>query len=117
MQSCSHDLYSSVFYNLSLFPIEHSTFLQCACAKLIQLCLIFCNIVDCSLLGSSVHGIFQARILEQVPCPPPEDLPDPGIEPTFSYVSALSGRFFTTSVTWEAHSYGTSLFKSSRFYI
>jgi len=26
----------------------------------------FCDAVDCSLPGSSVHGIFQARILEQV---------------------------------------------------
>ena len=26
----------------------------------------FCNPVDCSLLGSSVHGIFQARILDWV---------------------------------------------------
>ena len=29
------------------------------------LCLTFCNSMDCSLLGSSVHGILQARILEQ----------------------------------------------------
>ena len=26
----------------------------------------FCNLMDCSLQGSSVHGIFQARILEGV---------------------------------------------------
>ena len=31
--------------------------------------------------GSSVCGISQARVLEWVACPPPEDLPDPGIEP------------------------------------
>ena len=66
MQSCSHDLRSSEFYNLSLFPIEHSTFLWCVCAKSIQLCLIFCDPMDCSLLGSSVHGIFQSRILEWI---------------------------------------------------
>ena len=29
-----------------------------------QLCLTFCNPIDCSLPGSSVHGIFQARMLE-----------------------------------------------------
>ena len=34
-----------------------------------------------SLPGSSVHGIFQARILEWVAFPLPRDLPDPGIEP------------------------------------
>ena len=35
---------------------------------------------DCSLPGSSAHGILQARILEWV-SPSPGDLPDPGIEP------------------------------------
>ena len=29
-----------------------------------QLCLTLCNPVDCSPSGSSVHGIFQAKILE-----------------------------------------------------
>ena len=37
--------------------------------------------MDCSRPGSSVHGISQARILEWLPCPPPGDLPDPGIKP------------------------------------
>ena len=31
-----------------------------------QSCLALCNPLDCSLPGSSVHGIFQARILEWV---------------------------------------------------
>ena len=33
------------------------------CAKLLQLCLTLCSTVGCSLPGSSVHGILQARIL------------------------------------------------------
>ena len=36
--------------------------------------------MDCSPPGSSVHKIFQARILEGLPFPPPGDLLDPGIE-------------------------------------
>ena len=32
----------------------------------IQARLTLCNPMDCSLPGSSVHGIFQARILEWV---------------------------------------------------
>ena len=35
----------------------------------------------CSLLGSSVHGISQARILRRLPFLSPGDLPDPGINP------------------------------------
>ena len=37
----------------------------CVCMHA-QSCLTFCNPVDCSPPGSSVHGILQARILEWV---------------------------------------------------
>ena len=47
--------------------------------------------MDDSLPGSSVHGIFQARILEWVAIPSPGDLPDPEIEPGSP---ALAGGFF-----------------------
>ena len=45
--------------------------------------------LDCSPPGSSVHRIFQARILEWVAFPPPGYLPDPGIEPASTGSSAL----------------------------
>ena len=48
---------------------------------------------DCSPPGSSVHGIFQARILEWLPFLPLGDFPGPGVKPTSP---ALAGRFFTT---------------------
>ena len=51
--------------------------------------------MDRSLPGSSVHGIFQARILEWVVLPSSGDLPDPGIEHEFPPSPALAGRFFT----------------------
>ena len=35
-------------------------------AKSLQSCLTLCDLVDCGLSGSSVHGILQARILEWV---------------------------------------------------
>ena len=46
-----------------------------------QKCLHLCDPMDCSLPGSSVHGIFQARVLEWVAISSPRDLPDAGIEP------------------------------------
>ena len=53
-----------------------------AAAKLVQSRMTLCNPMDYSLPGSSVHGIFQARILEWVALPsPPRDLSDPGIKP------------------------------------
>ena len=46
-----------------------------------QSCLTLCNPMDCSLPGSSVHGILQARILGWVVLPFSRDLPNPGIKP------------------------------------
>ena len=34
--------------------------------KVSQLCLALCDPMDCNPPGSSVHGLFQARILERV---------------------------------------------------
>ena len=49
--------------------------------------------MDCIPLGSSVHGISQARILEWVAISFSGDLPDPGIEATSP---ALASGFFAT---------------------
>ena len=38
-------------------------------AKSLQSCPILCDPTDCSPLGSSVHGILQARVLEWVTMP------------------------------------------------
>ena len=42
---------------------------------------VLCDPMDFRLPGSSVHGIFQTRILEWFPFPSPRDLPNPGMEP------------------------------------
>ena len=49
--------------------------------EVIQSCLTLCDPMDCSLQGSSIHGIFQARVLEWVAISFSRGLPDPGIEP------------------------------------
>ena len=54
----------------------------------------------CSLLGSSVHGIFQARILSGLPSPLPGDLPDPGIK---HMSPAVAGGFFATEPPVKAY--------------
>ena len=40
----------------------------------VQLCLTLCDPMDCSPTGSSVHGIFQARLLEWVAIAFSEDM-------------------------------------------
>ena len=39
-----------------------------------------------------------------LPCPHPEDLPNPVIKPASLMSPALAGGVFTTRATWEAHS-------------
>ena len=56
-----------------------------------QSSLTLCDLMDGSPSGSSVQGILQARILEWVEIPPPEDLSDLGIEPMSLRSPALAG--------------------------
>ena len=46
-------------------------------------------------------GFSRQEYWSGLPCPPPGDLPDPGIEPMSLVSAALAGKFFTTSTTWE----------------
>ena len=43
-------------------------------SQVAQSCPTLNNLMDCSLPGSSVHGIFQGRVLESVPLPSPRIL-------------------------------------------
>ena len=69
-----------------------------------QSCPSLCDPMDCGPSGSSIHGIFQARIVKWVAISLSRDLPNAGIEPKSLMSPALSGEFFTTSTTWEAQS-------------
>ena len=42
---------------------------------------LFCNLMDCSPPGSSVHGTLQAEILEWVAMPSSRGSSDPGVNP------------------------------------
>ena len=71
------------------------------CARVLSHVQLFWDPMDCSLPGSSVHGIFQARI-SGVSCRflLQGDLPDPGTELASP---ALAGRSFSNCANWEAH--------------
>ena len=72
-------------------------------AQSLKLCPALRNPMDCSLPASSVHGIFQARILEWVAMPSFGGPSWPRDRELLCLMSpALAGGFFTTSTTWEA---------------
>ena len=62
-----------------------------------QSCLTLCDPMDDSLPGFSVHGVFQARILEWVAVFYSRGLPDSEIEP--SRISCNGGQILYHCVT------------------
>ena len=71
---------------------------MCAClhAKLLQYCPTLCIPMHCSLLGSSVHGILQARIVEWVAMLSSRGSSRLRSWTSLSCSSCIAGRFFTT---------------------
>ena len=87
-----------------------SQFKQCTFAKKLNLseepvCAVLsrsvmpdsCNPIDCSLPGSSVRGILQARILEWVAISFSRASSQPRNQ---TWVSCIAGRFFTNWALW-----------------
>ena len=94
-----HPIYPSMISELHLqffltFKFRNCTIVP-ACS-MTQECPTLCDPVHCSPRGSSVHGIFQARIPEWVAISYTRDLSDPGTKTGFHTFPALAGGFFTT---------------------
>ena len=69
---------------------------SCSSSLFAQLCLTLCDPMDCSLPGSSVHGISQARTLEWVAISFSRGSSHPGNKTTPLASPELAGGFFTT---------------------
>ena len=77
----------------------------------------FCDLMDGSPPGFSVHGIFHAKYWSGLPFPSPGDLPDPVIKPGFPVSPALQadslpsespGKPYRTETCCELKSKGVS---------
>ena len=80
----------------------------------LQSCLTLCDPTDCSLPGSSVHVILQARILGWVATPRSRRSFGPRDGTYISCISYIAGGFFTHWTTWEAQMVTLSgIFQSS----
>ena len=76
-----------------------------------QSCLTLCNAMNCSPTGSSVHGIFQARILDWVAISSSRGSFWPRDQ---TWVSCIAGKFFTIWTTREDHVAWKQGWKTSR---
>ena len=69
-------------------------------ANLLQSRLTLCDSMDYNLPGFSMG--FSRQYWSGLPCPPPGDFPDSGIEPESLIMSPTSvGGFFTASPAWD----------------
>ena len=67
------------------------------CYFVAQLCLTLCDpIWTIALQAPLSMGFSRPEYWSGLPCSPPGDLPNPGIEPESLTFLALAGRFFTT---------------------
>ena len=72
----------------------------CVCTRALSHVRLY-DAMGCSL-PESVHGILQARIPEWVAMPSSRGSSQPRDWTHVSYISSLTGGFFTTRTTWEA---------------
>ena len=70
-------------------------------SEVAQLCLTLWDPMDCSLPGSFVHGIFQARVMEWVAISSFWGFPNPGIEPGSPALQADNFTIWASRETWK----------------
>ena len=105
MSRCAFFFTCPGWYSLSFFSVRVGVCVcVCVCVHVhalmcTQLCLTLCVPMDWSSLGSYVHGILQARILEWVAIPFPREFSQPR-DQTPVYHNA--GKFLMTWATREA---------------
>ena len=80
---------------------------DCGSGLVTKSCPALCDPVDCSLSGSSVHGISQARRLEWVAISPSRESSWPR---DWTHVSCLAGLFFTIEPPGKPHWRTTALY-------
>ena len=75
------------------------------CAQLVSCVRLFTGPWTIPHLAPLSTGFSRQEYSSGLPFPPPVDLPDPGIKPVSLTPPALAGKVFTTSATWEAHTF------------
>jgi len=94
----------------------------CMCVH-VCVCEVGSVISDSATLWTITHQaplsmrFFRQEYWNRLPCPPPGDLPDPGIKPASLMSPILTGGFFTISTTWEALIYINKVFIKCWFII
>ena len=113
---CSPEERADLKHHIAVTPetrwqvLVFETSMKAACTNYVSACvlsrfhpvLLFATLwtVACQALVSM--GFYKQEYWSGLPCPPPEDLSNPGTELTSLMFPALAGGFFTTRANWEA---------------
>ena len=86
---------------MNVYPLISGSVHACMLSHFscVQLCATLLTVAQQAPLSI---GFSRQEYWSGLPCPPPGDLPDPGIKPASPMSPALAGRFFTSSTIWEA---------------
>ena len=86
------------------------------CAQSPQPCLTLCNLWTVAFQAPLSMGFSRQEHWSGLPFPSPEDLTNPGTEPTSFMSPAVAGSFFTTSATWTTAQNSISIEKERNKY-
>ena len=110
-QSYSHILTTEYPWSLNRYVVQNlpkDSHYVCMCS-VAQSCLTLCNPMNYTPPGSSAHGIFQARILEQAVISYSRESSQPGDQTRISRVFCISTQILYNCVTWESWPHYTML--------
>ena len=102
MQFSSSSLHSSAAQNSDVMVGVLNFTLDHACLSCFSHAQFFATLWIIAYQAPLSMGFSRQEYWSELPCPPPRDLPDPGVELASLMSPALAGGFFTTSATWEA---------------
>ena len=88
------------FENFSLSAGQNLNYFMCGFVA--KSCPTLCDPWTVDLQAPLSMGLSRQEYWSRLPFPHSGDIPNPGIKPEFLMSPALAGRFFTTSITWEA---------------
>ena len=102
---------------LLILRTQNSLSLYCKNGQLLSMCVLNC--ISCVQLFATLWmvarqaplsmGFSRQEFWSRLPCPPPGDLPESGIEPASLTSPELTGEFFPTSATWTLITYQDSV--------
>ena len=112
VQICHKNLCTVCLDYMQISSTSHCWFLCILHAWLLQSCPMLRHPWTVAYEAPLSMGFSRQEYCSGLLCPPPGDLPDPGIEPVSLTSPLLAGGFFITSAIWEAHACFLGLFKS-----